>query len=218
MPGDNGYPNVDNYPEPSFKSPVPPPNVDADEGTLMLVAYNPFWGQVLTAACMALLQPATWQGTHDEIVTAQNRANTLMTLLQTPVAPPSDAQTPFWDNDTDVDDSATSELQTWYGFVTDPLAPPGELDFVENFVLWLFTGFVMFSEGVGAAIFFKTNAPKFYIFVRDTNIVELVRIIVDGVQVSSVTTPGTNSGEISVPIVADPSVTTGHEIYIVKAS
>jgi len=128
-----------------------------------------------------------------------------------------DIPAPYWDTDSDVDDSLPADIQPWYGRVLDPIAPPGELDFVEDVTLWTFTGFVAFAAGLDAAIFFKTHIGQFYITIRDTNIVQLVRIVVDGLDMASVTTPGTNSGEINVPIVADPTVTTGHDIYIIQA-
>lgn len=124
---------------------------------------------------------------------------------------------PYWDEDSDVDDSLPVSEQVWYGKVLDPIAPPGELDFIEDITLWTFTGFVAFAAGVDAAIYFKTNVGRFYLTIRDTDIVQLIRIVVDAVDMATVTTPGANSGEINVPIIADPAVVTGHEIYIMQA-
>ena len=72
------------------------------------------------------------------------------------------AQTPFWDDASDVEDTATEETQTWYGEVTDATAPPGELDFVENLSLWVVSGMVAIATGsVGAALAFHTVVAKF---------------------------------------------------------
>jgi len=223
MSGDNDYPNVDNYPEPSFKSPIPAPDYPGDSGDLLYVAYTTFWAEVLAAACMALLQPSTWQGTHDEIILAQNRANDLLIALQTPVTPPADSvPTPYWDEDSEVDDELPTDAQPWYGTVSNPEAPADELDFVENAAIWITTGFLAIATweiGAAPAILFHTIAPRFVLATKRGDLGEIIRILVDGEEAARVDTSGYAPGDIiRTPILPDPAITTGHDIIIVQVS
>lgn len=69
------------------------------------------------AALTQLKNPATWQGSHDEILLAIDRATDLQFLLQSQVAPSSDVQAPFWQDDSgdDADDTLPVDEQDWYG-------------------------------------------------------------------------------------------------------
>ena len=223
MPGTNDYPNADNYPTSSFPTPVPPPEVGPDAGELLYVGYNPAWSEVVEGALMQLMNPATWQGEHNDIILAQNRANVLMWLLQEPVALPTtdDVPTPFWDQDTDVDDSAPVETQTWYGTVSDPELPPGELTFIENAAIWTFTGFLAVATieiGAAPAILFNTIAPRFVLATRRGDLGEIIRILVDGEEAARVDTSGYAAGDvIRTPIIADPALST-HDVMIVQVT
>jgi len=221
MPGQNVYPDADNYPVSSFQSPVPPPDVDPDAGELLYVGYNPAWTEVLEGALMQLMNPATWQGDHDEIITALNRANGLMILLQHPVVPPEEIPSPYWDEDGDVDDSYPADMQPWYGYVTDPELPPGELTFIENAAIWTFTGFLAVATieiGAAPAILFSTIAPRFVLATRRGDLGEIIRILVDGEESARIDTSGYAPGEvIRTPILADPELSS-HDIMIVQVS
>lgn len=220
MPGTNSYPNADNYPTPSFPTPIPPPEVDPEAGDLLYVGYNPAWTEALEGALMQLMNPATWQGTDEEIVTAQNRANNLMWLLQHP-AEQQKTPTPYWDDDTDVDDEAEPELQPWYGTVSDPEAPPGELTFVENAGVWAMTGFLAVATweiGAAPAILFHTIAPRFVLAMRRGDLGEVIRILVDGEEAARVDTSGYAPDEvIRTPIVGNPELE-GHDVMLVQVS
>ncbi len=163
--GQNVYPDPTNYPDSSFPQPVPAPSVDPDDaGTLIRVAYSWEWQPVLLAAVDQLRNPATWQGDHDEIITALNRATDLKSQLQRDL---SEVETPFWDDTTDVEVSEPDDMQPWYGEVTNPTAPADELDFVENALLWAFTGLIAAATfevaGLAPAIAFHTSVEKFII-------------------------------------------------------
>lgn len=223
MPGQNVYPGDDNYPESSFRSPVPAPDVDPDAGDLLNVAYSPFWKEVLEGALMQLMNPATWQGDHDEVITALNRANNLMVLLQQPVTPPEpDTPAPYWDSEDDVDDGLPPDMQPWYGTVSDPEAPPEELDFVENALIWAMTGFLAVATwevGFAPAILFHTIAPRFVLATKRGELGEIIRILVDGEEAARVDTSSAAPGDIiRTPILPDPAITTGHDITIIQVS
>lgn len=124
------------------------------------------------------------------------------------------APTPYWDDSTDVDDELPSTEQPWYGWVANALTP-GELTFVEDFALWVITGFILASSGgvgIVPALFFRTNAKEFVLQHRNDNIGDVIRYFVDGSLVKVYTDTGDNS-ITDVPILADPAEST-HPIYI----
>lgn len=129
--------------------------------------------------------------------------------------------TPFWDEDTDVDDQEPAETQGWYGYVTDPEAPPGELTFFENAAIWVMTGFLAVATwevGAAPAILFHTIAPRFTLAMRRGDVGEIIRILVDGEEAARVDTSSAAPGDvIRVPIGGDPSLST-HELMIVQVS
>ena len=60
-------------------------------------------------------------------------ASTTEAELMTPSGAVSeDVPTPYWDEDSEVDDSAPKDTQTWYGTIVDPTLASAELTFVEN--------------------------------------------------------------------------------------
>lgn len=206
------------------QSGFPTPNEAPDEETCRVfsIPADEEYLALIMGALDALRQPYNWyiNGTmsQEEAATAfgeiiDKAYETALTGQCTP-----DVEAPYWDDDANSDDSAPVTEQPWYGRVLDPIAPPGELDFVEDIALWTFTGFVAFGFGLDAAIYFKTHIGRFYITLRDTNIVQLIRIVVDSIDIGTITLPGTSSGEVDVPVYADPAVTTGHDIYVMRVS
>lgn len=218
--GQNVYPSSENYPASSFPQPVPAPTVDPDDaGTLMNVQYSWEWQPVLLAAVDQLLNPATWQGDHDEIITALNRAANLKDMLQIPVLV---APTPFWDDENDVEDSEPADMQPWYGQVSNPEAPAGELDFVESVALWFFTGIVALATfevgGLAPAIVFHTTVEKFIILQKRGDAAQTIRFLVDGEDAKFVNTAPYSPGDIiEVPIVT-PTTGGDHTLMIVQTS
>lgn len=217
MAGENYYPNADNYQQTSFPQPVPAPDVEPDEGSLLIVGYNPFWTEVLMASVDQLLQYGTWAGDNAAKMLAVNRAETLKMLLQKPISVEEDLPTPYWDDATDVDDEAPAETQTWYGYVDDPEAPAGEMTFFEDAAIWAFTGFLALTGTPAAAILFHTIAPSFVLAMRGDDFGEVIRVIVDGYDAATVDTAGSDGAVIKVPIFASPDVSP-HEVLIVRGA
>lgn len=204
----NIYPADDNFPVTSFPQPVPAPSVDPDDaGSLIQVQYSWQWQPVLLAAVDQLLNPATWQGEHDEIITALNRATNLKELLQRPV---EIAPTPFWDDESDLEDSEPADMQPWYGQVTNPSAPAGELDFIESLALWFFTGIVALATfevgGVAPAIVFHTTVEKFIILQKRGDVAATIRFVIDGEDAKFVNTAPYAPGDIiETPLITNPT-------------
>jgi hypothetical protein len=199
----NALPNPGNFSEVSFPQEVTPPSVDPDEGETNLYSYNPAWSKVLAAACDQMLQFPSWIGDDDEKKLAVDRALTLKILLQTPVyVPEREVPAPYWDDDADVDDEEPVETQEWYGEVTNPTAPADELTFVENAVIWIFTGFIALvlspalPAGVAAGLAFRTLATRFTLAFRRGDIREQIRIVIDAKDYGEVDTADVDVGEI----------------------
>lgn len=202
FPG-NLYPNKDNFPEVSFPQEIPPPEFEPDDDDLIYVAYSLQWQKVLLAAVDQLCQYSTWQGNHDAKILAVNRAVYLKWLLTLPVQTSEvDYPTPFWDTDTTADDEMPADEQTWYGMVTNPAAPADELTFVENAVIWIFSGFIALvlapalPVGVAAALSFRTLATRFTLAFNRGDIVEQFRVIIDAQDYGTVDTAGLTAGDI----------------------
>jgi len=134
---------------------------------------------------------------------------------------PSGIPTPYWDEDSDVDDEYPSDMQPWYGTVDDPEAPPDELTFFENAAIWTFTGFLAVATievGAAPAILFNTIAPRFVLATRRGDLGEIIRILVDGQEAARVDTSSYSPGDvIRTNILADPEIET-HEILMVQVS
>jgi len=196
----NALPLPENFQVVSFPQEVTPPSVDPDEGETNLYAYNPEWSKVLAAACDQLLQFTSWTGDSDAKKLAVDRALSLKIQLQEPVTVGErEYPAPYWDDDEDVDDEAPVEDQDWYGMVTNPSAPADELTFVENAVIWIFTGFIALvlapalPAGVAAGLAFRTLATRFTLAFRRGDIIEQIRIVIDAQDYGEV-----NTGDVAV--------------------
>lgn len=210
---DNSYPNIGNYPAPSFRQPIPLPLVPPDEGELLYVAYNPAWQQALLGAVEQLFLPATWEGTHEDKINALNEVSLLQWMLTEPVST-SGYPTPFWDEGQDVDDEEPASTQTWYGEVDDPEAPADELSFIENAGIWAITGFIAYSGQIGAAIFFHSIAPSFVLAWHRGDIGEIWRVIVDSAEFGIVDTGSAAENDVvTFPVEAGSGE---HDILLVK--
>jgi len=132
-----------------------------------------------------------------------------------------DVPTPYWDENTDVDDTAAQDVQTWYGTVTDPEAVPAELDFIENAAIWAFTGFLAVATlevGAYPAILFNTIAPRFVLAMRRGDVGEVIRILIDGEDSVTVDTSSAAEGDVVYQeIIADPELST-HDIMLIQVS
>lgn len=221
FPG-NDYPNAFNYPAVSFPQEITPPAFEPDNDELIYVAYSLEWQKVLLAAVDQLCQYSTWLGDHDTKILAVNRAIYLKWLLTMPVETgDTDLPTPYWDDDISVDDEMPIETQTWYGMVTNPAAAANELTFVENAVIWIFTGFVALvlspalPVGVAAALTFRTLATRFTLAFNRGDIAEQFRVIIDATDYGNVDTADLAVGDIVELNVDGLSETAFHDIMIV---
>jgi hypothetical protein len=218
------YPNPDFNPaKSSYQKAVSPPSSDPDVGEQMQVCIAWEWLPYVLGALTQLQNPASWIGTPAEKELAVARATVLIGDIYEPscVIAASEIPTPYWDEDSDVDDEMSPVTQPWYGTVSDPEAAPAELDFVENAAIWAFTGFLAVATweiGAAPAILFNTVAPQFVLAVKRGEFAEIIRILVDGQDAVTVdTTPYTEGDVIRTNIVADPAFET-HDIMLIQVS
>lgn len=225
FPG-NLYPNGFNYPEVSFPQELTPPDVDPDDPDLemILVEYNPAWQEVLLAAVDQLLQYSSWEGDQDAKILAVNRASNLKWLLQEPVNVNEEIPAPYWDSETDVDDSLPVDEQEWYGYVESAAAPPGDMTFVQSAVIWILTGFVALvlsptlPVGAAAAVTFRTLATRFTLAFNRGDVEEQFRVIIDAEDYGTVDTAGLSVGDIVDLNVDGLPEAAYHDIMIVRTT
>jgi len=203
----------------------PTPLSIPDETTCVTVNIpnDPTWSALLTGVLLTLIYPENWQQfeggiTRDDAAERWQQIVDEMTDETTCLT----VDTPFWDDETDVDDEMPAEDQIWYGGVTDPTVPPGELDFVESALLWAVTGFVAIATfevgGLAPAIFFHTSVEKFILIQKRGDVAETIRYVIDNQDMRMLDTSPYAPGElIEVPLIAPPS-DSGHDIMIVQVT
>jgi len=209
------FPNQRGFPTPNTA-----PETDGER--LFVLPSQEDWFALLMGALDPLRYPYNWF--HNGDLSADEAASAFADIIDAAYENPivsEDVPTPYWDEDTDVDDQAAGDVQTWYGTVEDPEVPPEELSFVENAAIWTFTGFLAVATievGAAPAILFSTIAPRFVLAVRRGNLAEIIRILVDGQDAATVDTTDYAEGDvIRTNIIADPEVSP-HEILLVQVS
>jgi len=205
------------FPKGSFNQKVQPPATPPDEGEMQEVCFSADWLPIVLGALDQLLLPYTWVGDEAEVQDALDDATRLKQMFAVPTCSASDVECPYWDDETDVGDSEPADTQTWYGEVTNPDAPPEELDFVENAIVWGFTGLLALATpelGFAPAIAFHTIAPRFILAQKRGDIATVIQIFLDRVPQAKIDTTGMSEGDIiEVPIVGDDGE---HDILIMN--
>lgn len=192
------------YPIPSFRVPVPAPDVEPTDAPLVSVCFNYEWLPYVLGALNQLTLQSTWAGFNDPPdVLAMRRGASLVqqfALAYDDLAcPVGEAPTPYWDEATDLDDEETAEEQGWYGHME------GET-FVERLEDFVIAGFIAYAGSIGGALFFLTIAPKFRLAWKTGNLGGIIRIFVDSADYGTVDTYSETEGVLEMDIVADPEV------------
>jgi len=173
------------------------------------------WLGIFMGACAVLTDPASWKKngtlTPEECaeVAEQWFRDAFFGLSACDLVP-----APFWDDASDNEVELPESEQTWYGEVTDWLAPVDELNFEQNIALWALTGFVAYAGGVGSAIFFRTTAKRFIIAIEAGDVPEIIRVVVDSAEFN-IDTTGLEGTIIEQEVITVPEVEE-HDIYIIK--
>lgn len=179
------------------------------------------WLALVMGCLMQLADEKNWQ-VFDGGISAEDAAAAAQEIIDsgydgTCSTGTNEVQTPFWDDATDVDDDADPSSQTWYGEVDDPEAPPDELTFTENLLIWAFDGMLAVSGSPGAAIAFQTIAPQFVLKMRGGSVAEVIRVLIDGYEAGRLDTSGHDGEILTLPVTGDPDLSS-HQLYVIKVS
>jgi len=196
-----------------------PPDFGTDENCRTLIIPNTQqWLGIFNAAILTLANVYNYEQLYETDLTPEECAAKAMEiysayLLTNSCAP--NVATPFWDDETDNEVELPEDEQTWFGAVTDWLAPAPELNFVQNIALWAITGFVAYAATPAAAIFFRTTAKRFIVAVETTDIPELIRVVVGAATYTEKTIDTTDFPNqiIEIEFVSDEDET---DIYIIQ--
>jgi len=201
----------------------PTPNSASGLNSYLLFLFeDELWAQYILGACEPLTAEYNWYEAGDLLpegaseffreIVQQAPYNTIDTEIQTP----------FWDDEEDVDDSAPPSEQIWYGEVTNPTAPADELDFVESVALWAFTGLVAVATfevaGIAPAIAFHTFVEKFIIIQKRGDAAETIRFVVDNQDSITIDTTPYAPGELIETTIVTPQTGAGHDLLIIGGS
>lgn len=115
--------------------------------------------------------------------------------------------TPFWDDQTDLDDEMSPIEQIWYGNWI-------EGEFVENIGTFLIAGFIAYAATPAAAVFFLTIAPKFRLAWKTGDVGGIIRVFIDGADYGTVDTYSPTAGIVTKDFITDPEIEE-HEVVIV---
>jgi len=179
------------------------------------------WLGVFMGALLALTDPNQWYEFGE--LTPEECADIALEIIWNAYAPeaqlcPPEYPAPFWDDAEDVDDSLPFGGETWYGEVTDPEAPADELTFVEDAAIWVFTGFVAYAAGIGAAVFYHPIAPRLFLAWKWRDLGEIIRVVIDSADYGTVDTSTVDVGEIvTLSVLPDPDLES-HDIMLIKVS
>jgi len=195
-----------------------PPDMGASEQCRTLQIPNTQeWLGIFNAALLTLANEYNYEQLYDTDLTPAECAAKAMSIYTAYLSqdPCAVVPSPFWDDATDNEESELESVQTWYGSVTDWLAPVDSLNFVQNAALWVLTGFVAYAAGVGSAIFFRTTAKRFIIALEVGDVPEIIRVVVDSAEFNIDTTGMAEGTLINQEVLADESLEE-HDIYIMK--
>jgi len=179
------------------------------------------WLGIFNAALLATTYAFNYEQVHETDLTPEECAEycyqKLLEYFDSSGCATDTVDTPFWDSDSTVNDESESDVQPWYGYVSDLESPT--TTFVEDAAIWAFTGLLAVSGTPAAAIAFHTIAPQFVVAVRRGELGEVIRLYLDGEEAAEVDTSAYAEGDvIEVPMYPDPEIETGHDMLIVKVS
>jgi len=201
----------------------PTPNEAADiESYLLFLFPDPEWAQYILGAAKNLTVPYNWYEAGDMLPEDASEAFRLIVEQAPYNTLPLKYPTPFWDDETDLEDEEPKEMQPWYGEVTNPEAPAGELDFVENVALWIITGIVAIATfeigGVAPALAFHTTVEKFIILQKRGDAAQTIRFVVDGEDAKFLNTAPYSPGDIIEVPIATPETGGDHTLMIIQTA
>jgi len=158
-----------------------PPDFGVSEQCRVLSIPNTQqWLGIFNAALLTLTNVYNYEQLNETDLTPEQCAERAMSIYVSYLNndPCATVPSPFWDSRTTNEEQELESEQSWYGVVSDWLAPVESLNFVQNAALWVLTGFVAYAATPAAAIYFRTTAKRFIVAIETTDIPELIRVIV----------------------------------------
>jgi len=200
---------------------TPPSIPDGTECRKLEMPATLEWLGIFNSMLTLGINPYNWKQVDDTDLTPEQAAAACYDILQKFLASGTlqcedMIPAPFWDNAEDADDELPDPIQYWYGEVTNPTDPPAELNFVENAAIWVFTGFVAYAGGIGAAVVYHTIAPRFALAWKRGDLGELIRVVIDAAEYQTVDTSTVGVGEIVTLDVLPDQELDGHDIMLIK--
>lgn len=191
---------------------TPPVSSDVLECRTLLIPNTKEWLGIFNSALLETVYYWNYEQVNDTDLTPEETAEACRAIVWEyfdASCGAGEVPAPYWDNPEDVDDEATPEEQPWYGRVEG-------LDFVEEIGIWAITGFIAYSGNIGAAIAFKTFAPKFALAWKRGGVAAAVRVFIDGVDTGTLEI-GSGEGIVEHDYIGDPDLDE-HDIMVVLES
>jgi len=162
-----GYNRPYAHPVSSFVNPVVPPEGEPDEGEVISVCFNVNYLPFVLGALSQLLLQTTWKTeTPEDTRVTQQRMSGLITQISAGTCAVEMVETPFYDEDGEVDDEQLLELQEWY----EPIAD------------WIIAAFLATTLTPLAAIAYKASIPRLRLAFRTGDSGVIVRVLFDGIE------------------------------------
>lgn len=145
-------------PVPSFRVPVPAPDVEPTDAPLVSVCFNYEWLPYVLGALTQLTLWSTWAGMDEDApALAMRRGASLIEQFalayDDAACPVGDVPAPYWGDGESADDMVPANEQSWYGYVS-------EGNFIEDVGVFLISNFLAAALSEKAAILYATNERK----------------------------------------------------------
>lgn len=150
------------HPISSFNVPVPLIESDPDEGDMISVCFNRDYLPYILGALSQLELQSTWKTDDPEAVRImQEKISVLEGMFASEACATEMVETPFYDNEEDVDDEEYLGEQTWYDSLSD----------------WVISGFLAISFTPAAAIAYNATIPRIRLALKTGDAGTIVRVI-----------------------------------------
>jgi hypothetical protein len=159
------FPYQDYLPNTPFARPVPGVLVDADEGTLVSISFNPAWLPYVLGALKPLTLASTWKIEGDNTLELQQKR--AMGLIHQ-FMQAKNGDRPFFQDAEEASDDSLPDYP-WYEQASD----------------WVIELFLAYTATPGAAIAYKVFIPRLRLAFRTGNLGTIFKVLLDGLEVTT---------------------------------
>jgi len=167
---------------------TPPDIPEGEECRSLIIPSSKEWLGIFNSALLETIYYWNYEQVNDTDLTREETAEKAREIVYAyfdASCGSGDVPAPIWEDDAEVDDEATAEMQPWYGYVSNPEDPPEELEFTTQVGIWFITGFLAFASfevAFAPAIAFAAIAPKFALAWQRGDVGEVIKIFVKTVE------------------------------------